>query len=195
MVIGIQERIIGMIAVRDEPRPEAKETIEKLHAMGMKIVMLTGDNQDTAMAIANELGIDDVQADLKPEGKIEAVRKLEQKYGKVIMVGDGINDAPALTEASVGMVMGTAGTDAALEAADVALMGDDLAKVPYALELGKKARAVSLQNITFSLILLLVLIPSALIGIMTIALAVFIHEGAELLAVANGLRLAKKTNQ
>lgn len=161
----------------------------------MKIVMLTGDNQDTAMAIANELGIDDVQADLKPEGKIEAVRKLEQKYGKVIMVGDGINDAPALTEASVGMVMGTAGTDAALEAADVALMGDDLAKVPYALELGKKARAVSLQNITFSLILLLVLIPSALIGIMTIALAVFIHEGAELLAVANGLRLAKKTNQ
>lgn len=193
IVVGIQERIVGMIAVRDEPRPEAKKTIEKLHAMGMKIVMLTGDNKDTALAIANELGIDDVHADLKPEEKIEAVRKLEQKYGKVIMVGDGINDAPALTEASVGMVMGTAGTDAALEAADVALMGDDLAKVPYALELGKRARAVSLQNITFSLVLLLVLIPSALIGIMTIALAVFIHEGAELLAVANGLRLAKKT--
>ena len=160
--------------------------------MGIKVVMLTGDNKDTATAIADELGIDDVRANLKPEGKIEAVRELEERYGKMIMVGDGINDAPALTEASVGMAMGTAGTDAALEAADVALMGDDLTKVPYAIELGKRARTISLQNITFSLLLLLVLIPSALIGTMTIALAVFIHEGAELLAVANGLRLAKK---
>lgn len=195
MVVGIQERVVGMIAVRDEPRGEAKETIERLHAMGMKIVMLTGDNKDTAMAIAGELGIHDVRADLKPEGKIEAIKDLEKRYGRVIMVGDGINDAPALTEASVGMVMGTAGTDAAIEAADVALMGDDLAKIPYAIELGKRARAVSLQNITFSLFLLLILIPSALIGIMTIALAVFIHEGAELLAVANGLRLSKKAGK
>ncbi len=192
IVVGFQEQIIGMIAVRDEARPEAKETIERLHAMGMKVVMLTGDNRDTAMVIAGELGINDVRADLKPEEKIQAVRELEQQYGKMIMVGDGVNDAPALAEASVGMVMGTAGTDAALEAADVALMGDDLTKIPYAIELGKRARVISLQNITFSLILLLVLIPSALIGVMTIALAVFIHEGAELLAVANGLRLAKK---
>lgn len=192
IAVGFQDKIVGMIAVRDEPRPEAKKTIERLHAMGIKVVMLTGDNKDTATAIADELGIDDIRADLKPEGKIEAVRELEQRYGKMIMVGDGINDAPALTEASVGMAMGTAGTDAALEAADVALMGDDLTKVPYAIELGKRARTISLQNITFSLLLLLVLIPSALLGALTIALAVFIHEGAELLAVANGLRLAKK---
>jgi Cd2+/Zn2+-exporting ATPase len=160
--------------------------------MGIKVVMLTGDNEGTAKAIAAELNIDDVRADLKPEEKINAIRDLESLYGKVAMVGDGINDAPALAGASVGIVMGTAGTDAAIEAADVALMADDLTKVSYAISLGKKARRISIQNITFSLLLLLVLIPSALIGVITIALAVFIHEGSELLAVVNGLRVAKK---
>jgi Cd2+/Zn2+-exporting ATPase len=159
--------------------------------MGVKVVMLTGDNEMTARAIAKELGIDEVKADLKPEDKINAVEELERKYGAVAMVGDGINDAPALARATVGIAMGTAGTDAAIEAADTALIADDLTKVVYAINLGKRARRISLQNIIFSLLILAVLIPSALIGIMTVAIAVFFHEGSELLAVANGLRVAR----
>lgn len=192
MLVGTKEHICGIIGVRDGIRPQAKETIQRLHRMGVKVIMLTGDNEGTAQAIAKELEIDDVRADLKPEEKINAIRSLEALYGKVAMVGDGVNDAPALAGASVGIAMGTVGTDAAIEAADVALMADDLTKVPYAIELGKKARRISLQNITFSLLLLIILIPSALLGVMTIALAVFIHEGSELLAVANGLRVARK---
>jgi Cd2+/Zn2+-exporting ATPase len=192
ILIGTKDHFCGIIGVRDEIRPQAKTAVKQLHDMGIKVVMLTGDNEGTAKAIAAELNIDDVRADLKPEEKINAIRDLESLYGKVAMVGDGINDAPALAGASVGIVMGTAGTDAAIEAADVALMADDLTKVSYAISLGKKARRISIQNITFSLLLLLVLIPSALIGVITIALAVFIHEGSELLAVVNGLRVAKK---
>lgn len=192
MLVGTKDHFCGIIGIRDEVRPQAKAAVKQLHDMGIKVIMLTGDNEGTAKAIAKELDIDDVRADLKPEEKINAIRDLESLYGKVAMVGDGINDAPALAGASVGMAMGTAGTDAAIEAADVALMADDLTKVAYAISLGKKSRSISLQNITFSLLLLVVLIPSAVIGIMTITLAVFIHEGSELLAVANGLRVAKK---
>lgn len=191
VLIGTEERIEGLIAIRDEIRTQAKMVIESLHAMGIKVIMLTGDNKVTARAIAEELGIDDVRADLKPEDKIKVIRELKEKYGAVAMVGDGINDAPALAEASVGIALGTAGTDAAIEAADTALMADDLMKVPYAINLGKRAGKISMQNIIFSLLILGVLIPSALIGIMTVAIAVFFHEASELLAVANGLRVAR----
>ena len=149
----------------------------------------------SAKAIADELGIDDFRADLKPEDKIQAVEELEKKYGSVAMIGDGINDAPALARATLGMAMGTAGTDAAIEAAHVALMAEDLLKVPYAITLGQKARKISRQNIIFSLSLLAVLIPTALIGLMNVAIAVFVHESSELLAVANGLRVAGHKNQ
>ncbi len=159
--------------------------------MGVRAIMLTGDNEITARAIATELGLDDVRANLKPEDKVKAVKELGKKYGAVAMVGDGINDAPALAHATVGIAMGTAGTDAAIEAADVALMGDDIGKVSFAISLGKKARRISAQNIVFSLLVLAVLIPSALAGIMSVAMAVFFHEVSELLAVANGLRVAK----
>jgi Cd2+/Zn2+-exporting ATPase len=153
--------------------------------------MLTGDNEATARAIANELNLDEVQADLKPEDKINAVVELERKYGAVAMVGDGINDAPALARATVGIAMGTAGTDAAIEAADTALMADDLTKVPFALGLGKRAKRISTQNVIFSLMILAVLIPMALMGMMSVAAAVFFHESSELLAVANGLRVGR----
>jgi Cd2+/Zn2+-exporting ATPase len=192
ILVGTETSIAGIIAIRDEVRPQARGAIDQLHKMGVKVVMLTGDNQMTARAIAKEVGVDEVRADLKPEDKIKAVEELEKKYGSVAMVGDGINDAPALARATVGIAMGVAGTDAAIEAADVALMADDLTKVVYAIDLGKKARRISLQNIVFSLLLLAVLIPSALIGIMTVAIAVFFHEGSELLAVANGLRVARE---
>ena len=157
--------------------------------MGIKVIMLTGDNENTARAISKEIGIDDFKAELKPEDKIKAIEKLEQEYGAVAMVGDGVNDAPALARATVGIAMGTAGTDADIEAADVALMADDITKVSYAIQLGKRAKRISTQNIVFSLLILIVLIPSALIGIMTVAIAVLFHEVSELLAVANGLRV------
>ena len=191
IIVGNREKLLGMIAMRDEIRPEAKAVVDRLHRMGIKVAMLTGDNKSTAEAFAGELGIDDVRADLRPEDKINAIKELQQRYGAVAMVGDGINDAPALATATVGMAMGAAGTDAAIEAADAALMADDLNKVTYALNLGERARIISKQNIIFSLLILAVLIPSALIGIMTVAVAVFFHEASELLAVANGLRTAK----
>ena len=192
ILIGSDKVLFGIIAVRDEIRPVAKQVIAALQQMSMSVVMLTGDNHVTAQAIAKELGIDQVKADLKPDDKVAAIKELKKEYGTVAMVGDGINDAPALAESSVGMVMGTAGTDAAIEAADVALMADDLTKIPYAIGLGKKARGISLQNIVFSILLLAVLIPSALIGFLTVAIAVTVHEVAELIAVGNGLRVARK---
>ncbi|MBY0451198.1 MAG: cadmium-translocating P-type ATPase [Cyanobacteria bacterium] len=192
VLLGTQEKILGIIAIQDTIRAEAKQVIDTLHQMGMKVAMLTGDNQLAANAIAAQLGIDDVRAELKPEDKITAIEELEKKYGPMAMVGDGINDAPALARATLGIAMGTAGTDAAIEAADTALMGDDLTKVVYALHLGRKARAISRQNIIFSLLLLAVLIPSALLGWITVAIAVLFHEAAELIAVANGLRVARR---
>lgn len=191
VMVGTEKKIYGIIAIRDEIRPQAKDVIAELHRMDIKVVMLSGDNAITAKAIAKELGIDDVRAELEPEDKIKAVEELEKKYGSVAMIGDGINDAPALARATVGIAMGTAGTDAAIEAADVALMADDLGKVPYAINLGKRARRISSQNIVFSLLILAVLIPTALIGIMSVAFAVFVHETSELLAVANGLRVGR----
>ncbi len=191
IMIGRPNEVKGIIAIRDEIRPKARSMVERLHKMGLKVAMLTGDNERTAMAIARELQIDEVQAGLKPESKMEALEQLQQKYGAVAMVGDGVNDAPALAKATVGFAMGAAGTDAAIEAADIALMGDDLEKIPFALHLGKKARAVSLQNIVFSLLVLAALIPTAVSGYMSVAAAVFFHEASELMAVANGLRAGK----
>lgn len=193
ILVGTDKKIAGLIAIRDEVRPESKKAINALKKMGIKIVMLTGDNQITAKAIAEHLEIDEVKADLKPEDKIKAIEELKAKYGEVAMVGDGVNDAPALAKATVGIAMGAAGSGAAIEAADVALMADDLQKFVFAIKLGKKARKVSSQNIVFSLILLAVMIPSALAGVITVAVAVFIHETSEILAVLNGLRVAGKT--
>lgn len=191
ILVGTKKKIAGLISIRDEIRPEAKEAINSLKKIGITIIMLTGDNDITAQAVAKTLDISEVRANLKPEDKIAAIEELKKQYGSIVMVGDGINDAPALAKATVGMAMGVAGTDTAIEAADAALMADDLLKAVYAVNLGKKARRVSRQNIVFSLVLLAVLIPSALVGIMSVFAAVLIHESSELLAVANGLRLTK----
>jgi Cd2+/Zn2+-exporting ATPase len=190
--VGTQENVIGIIAVRDQVRPNAKAMIDELHTMGVATVMLTGDNGVTAKAVAADLGIDDIRADLKPEDKTAAIISLKETYGTVVMIGDGINDAPALARATVGMAMGTIGTDAAIEAADVALMADDLSKVPEAIAFGQKALSVSNQNIVFSVAVLAILIPGALLGVLGVTLAVIFHEASELLAVGNGLRVAKR---
>jgi Cd2+/Zn2+-exporting ATPase len=191
MLVGNEAGITGIIGLRDNIRPQAETMIEALHRMGVKVVMLTGDNETTAQAIAEELGIDEVKAELKPEDKVAVVRDLEATYGTVAMVGDGINDAPALAQATIGIAMGTAGTDAAVEAADVALAADDLTKLPYAIELGKKARTISIQNLIFSSLILLVLIPLAVTGATNVALMVIMHEASEIVAVANGLRVTR----
>ena len=189
VLVGTNSRAFGLLALRDELRPEAQETIAQLHGAGIRrVVMLTGDNRRTAQAIAGELGIDDVRADLKPEEKTAAIREITESGSRVAMVGDGINDAPALAAADVGIAMGVAGTDAAIEAADVALMADDLRAVVYAVRLGRRAQFISKQNIVFSLLLLAVLIPTSIAGLLTVALAVTAHEVAELIAVLNGLR-------
>jgi Cd2+/Zn2+-exporting ATPase len=185
-------RVLGVLAIRDQVRPNAAAAIAELHRLGVRrVAMLSGDHPRTARAIARELGIDDVRAGLRPEDKVDAIRELEREHGAVAMIGDGVNDAPALAAATVGMAMGTAGSDAAIEAADVALMADDLEKAGYALRIGRKARRVSRQNLAFSLVILPVLILGAAGGLFTIVLVVAVHEAAELLAVANGLRAAR----
>lgn len=191
VLVGSESGVRGLLALQDRLRADAKAVIAALHAMGIRTAMLTGDNARTAHAVARQLGIDDVRADLKPEDKVAAVRQLEKQYGAVLMVGDGVNDAPALAAATCGVAMGAIGTDAAIEAADVALMADDLAKVEEALRLGRQARRVSVQNIVFSLFILAVLIPAALAGWLGVAVTVLAHETSELLAVANGLRAGR----
>ncbi|NOX21471.1 MAG: cation-translocating P-type ATPase [Actinobacteria bacterium] len=196
ILVGDEGAIVGIVALRDEFRPETPETIRVLRELDIDdVVMLTGDNQRTAAAIADGIGIAHVRAGLKPADKAAAIVELQDTFGPVAMVGDGINDAPALATATVGIAMGTAGTDAAIEAADVALMGDDLRTVPYAIALGRKANTIARQNVVFSIILLSILVPAAVLGAVSIAAAVVIHEGSEILAVLNGLRARRSRAQ
>ncbi|MHB1243655.1 MAG: heavy metal translocating P-type ATPase [Gaiellaceae bacterium] len=191
VLVGEGMRPAGLLALRDELRPEAAVSLAALKRAGIEhVVMLTGDNERTARAIADALGIE-YEAELKPEDKVAAVERLRERYGAIAMVGDGINDAPALASADVGIAMGTGGSDAAIEAADVALMGDDLTKVAEALRLGRRAVGISRQNLVFSVLLLAILIPSAVLGLLTVVVAVLVHEVSELLAVANGVRAAR----
>lgn len=186
---------IGLIALADQVRPKAKETISKLREMGIKnIAMLTGDNAGVANAIANELGIDEVHADLLPDQKVDIVKKLKSR-GMVAMVGDGVNDAPALAVSNLGIAMGAAGTDVALETADIVLMGDDLTKLPYLLWLTRKSKKVVWQNIVFSLAVIVMLLFGVFLVDLPLTLGVIGHEGSTLLVVLNGLRLLQRPAQ
>ena len=192
VLLGDEKTPWGMIAIRDNIRPNAQKAIDAIHAAGIdKVVMLTGDNERTAQAIAQELGIDEVYADLKPEDKAVKVRELTTRYGHVAMVGDGVNDAPALAEATVGIAMGAAGTDVALETADVALMADDLEKLAYGLRLAKRNQSVVNQNLALSAIVISVLIISAVGGWFTLPIAVLTHEISEFVVIGSGLRMLK----
>lgn len=182
----------GLLAVADPIRAESRDVLEQLKSIGIRhTVMLTGDHQVTAEAIAAELGVTDVRAGLMPEDKLTAIKQLSDEYGRVAMVGDGINDAPALAAASVGIAMGGAGTDAALETADIALMADDLGKLPYTMKLSRKTLRIIKENIMFALglkiIALLLIIP----GWLTLWIAIFADMGATLLVVLNSLRLLR----
>ena len=192
ILVGDAMAPVGLIAIRDNIRPTAPQTIQDLHAIGIeKVVMLTGDNERTAHAIAHELGIDEIYADLKPEDKMTWVRTLVERYGHVVMVGDGVNDAPALAEATVGIAMGAAGTDVALETADVALMADDLAKLPYAITLAKRNQRVVNQNLVLSTLVISVLVIGAIGGFFTLPVAVVGHEISEFIVIGSGLRMLR----
>ena len=191
VLLGTRMRVIGVLSITDRLRDGAHDVIRRLRAMGLQVAMLTGDSERVARSIAEAAGIDEVHAGLGPEDKVRMVRELKKPDHAVMMVGDGVNDAPALAEATCGVAMGAAGTDAAIEAADVALMADDIARLPDAVELARRAMTISRQNIAFSLLILAVLIPAAVFGFLSIAQAVVVHEGSELLAVANGLRAGR----
>lgn len=192
VVIGDEKEPWGLIAVRDNLRPNARQAVEALHTAGIqKVVMLTGDNERTARAIARELGIDEVYADLKPEDKVARVRELAERYGHVAMVGDGVNDAPALAEATVGVAMGAAGTDVALETADVALMADDLEKLVYAFRLARRNQSVVAQNLVLSAVVIGVQVIGAIAGVFSLPVAVLGHEISEFIVIGSGLRMLR----
>ncbi|GLX02363.1 cation-translocating P-type ATPase [Microtetraspora sp. NBRC 16547] len=182
--------LIGAIAVRDELRPEAAEVIARLREGGYQIAMLTGDNHATATALAAQAGIDQVHADLRPEDKARIVEKLRGQQSTA-MVGDGVNDAPALATADLGIAMGAMGTDVAIETADVALMGEDLRHLPQALEHARHARRIMLQNVSLSLAIVVGLMPLALLGVLGLAAVVAVHEIAEVVVIANGVRAGR----
>jgi Cd2+/Zn2+-exporting ATPase len=183
---------IGLIAVADRPRETSRDTVDLLRQQGIHaIVMLTGDSQATAHAIAQELGVDDYRAELLPQDKVAAIEELKRRYGSVAMVGDGINDAPALASADVGIAMGAAGSDAALETADIALMADDLLKIPYALRLSRAAVRNIKMNLAISLVLKAAFVVAAVTGVATLWMAILADTGASVLVVANALRLLR----
>ncbi len=190
MLIRQNNTYVGIIALMDIPRPEAKETLEKLKKIGIKrMIMLTGDNQKVADAVAKEIGITDAWGGLLPEEKVDAIRKLKENESKVAMVGDGVNDAPAMAHSTVGIAMGAASSDVALETADIALMGNKLDILPFAIGLSRKTRRIIKQNIWISLGVVALLIPATIMGWANMGIAVVIHEGSTLVVVFNALRL------
>ncbi|HTN07582.1 heavy metal translocating P-type ATPase [Agriterribacter sp.] len=190
MMVRRNNDYIGILAVMDTPRQEAKSSLDQLKQLGIRrMIMLSGDNQQVAEAIAKQTGITDAWGGLLPEQKVEAIKKLKQEEGKVAMVGDGVNDAPAMANSTVGIAMGAAGSDVALETADIALMGDKLSLLPFAIGLSRKASGIIKQNLVISLGMVALLIPLTILGIATIGPAVIAHEGSTLIVVFNALRL------
>ncbi|NOX84253.1 MAG: heavy metal translocating P-type ATPase [Alphaproteobacteria bacterium] len=189
MIVRLGERYLGVLGVMDAPREDAARVVSELRNLGIEhMIMLSGDNQRVASSVAAGLGLDGAWGDLMPQDKVDAIIRLRAEQGEVAMIGDGVNDAPALANASVGVAMGAAGSDVALETADVALMADDLSRLPFAVGLSRAARRMIRQNLWFSLGVVAFLIPATLFGL-GIGPAVAIHEGSTLVVVANALRL------
>lgn len=196
VIIGSEEHVCGLISVADTIREGASGVIERLKTLGIeRIVMLTGDNRGTAGAIARSVGIDDVRAELLPEDKLAAVEALVREIGNTAMVGDGVNDAPALAAANIGIAMGPGGTDAAIETADIALMSDDFSNIPWLIEHARRTLRVVHQNIFFALGLKAVFMVLAVTNLATLWMAIAADMGASLIVVANGLRLLRGRNR
>ncbi|WP_060979415.1 MULTISPECIES: heavy metal translocating P-type ATPase [Pseudomonadota] len=196
IVVGEAQSVIGLIAVGDAVRPEARQIVAQLHELGIaQVVMLTGDGRAPAQAIARETGVDEVHAELLPEQKVEAIERLVAHHGLVAMVGDGVNDAPAMARAGLGIAMGAIGSDAAIETADIALMQDDLSRLPWLIRHSRATLAVIRQNIGFSLAVKLVFVGLTLFGMASLWGAIVADVGASLLVVLNGLRLISRDQQ
>jgi len=194
MIVRKGERFRGIIAVVDTPRQVAGSVMAELRMLGIeRLIMISGDNQQVADAVAKSVGLTEACGDLMPEQKVDAIKEMRKSHGKVAMVGDGVNDAPAMAHATVGIAMGAAGSDVALETADVALMGDDLAQFPFAVGLSRSTSRIIKQNLFVSLGVAAVLIPATIFGL-NIGTAVLLHEGSTLLVVVNALRLFSYKN-
>jgi Cd2+/Zn2+-exporting ATPase len=190
VVIRRAGSFIGVIALADEPRALAGEVMQRLRAQGIeRLVMLTGDNASVAHRIAERIGITDVRAELMPGDKFKVVRELEHERGVIAMIGDGVNDAPALAAATVGVAMGAGGTAVALETADVVLMGDDLGKLSFAIGLSRASQRIIRQNLVIALGVIAMLVIASLFGAIPLSVAVVLHEGSTLVVVLNALRL------
>jgi Zn2+/Cd2+-exporting ATPase len=190
MIVSKGGKILGILGLADTARPNIKAVMNSLRSLGIEhLVMLTGDNNDVANNIAKQVGLTEVQAELMPEDKLSIIKQLETKYSAIAMIGDGVNDAPALATATVGIAMGGAGTAVALETADVALMGDDLGKLPFAVGLSRASRQIIQQNLIISLGVIVLLIFTSVLGIVQLGFAVVLHEGSTLVVVGNALRL------
>lgn len=192
-VIFIEEEgtVVGILAVQDTLRVHAKEVVAALKQMNKRVVMLTGDSVSTAKVIGREAGVDEVYAELLPEQKVDIVKKLTGEHGKVAMIGDGVNDAPALAVSSVGIAMGAAGTDVALETANVVLMADDISKIPYVISLGRRTGRVIKQNVSFAVAVIVILVISNFFGGINLPSGVVGHEGSTLAVILSGLRLLR----
>lgn len=192
VLVSVDGTITGVIALADAPRAESQQALRAIKRAGVHTtVMLTGDRAPVAAAIANQTGVDEIEAELLPDQKVEAVERLLQRYGAVGMVGDGVNDAPALARSTVGIAMGAAGTDTALETADIALMRDDLSAVEYTIRLSRSAKRIIGENIGLALAIKLLFLSLAVVGLATLWLAVFADVGASLIVIANGMRLLR----
>lgn len=193
VLVASNGKLAGIIALQDTVRESAKEAFRELKRIGVKrIVMITGDNEAAARSVARDLEIDEYYAELLPKDKVDIVRVLIDRFGsRVGVVGDGVNDAPALAAATVGIAMGAAGSDTALETADVALMSDDLRRLPYAIRLSRKTLNTIRQNIAFALLVIVLLVSTALFGWLRLSLGVFGHEGSALIVILNGMRMRR----
>ena len=190
MLVGTDEQLLGVIAVADELRREAVAAVAELRRLGItRTVMLTGDNERAAEAIARQVGVDEAMAELLPQDKVRSIDTLKAASGKVAMVGDGVNDAPTLATAAVGIAMGGAGTDTALETADVVLMSDDLSKLPFAVGLSRATLRIIKQNIYFAIAIKLVAVLAVFPGWLTLWLAILADMGATVIVTLNGMRL------
>lgn len=189
-MLGTRDKLLGIVAVADKLRAGARQTVKQLREIGIaNIIMLTGDNAETAREIASQVDIDDYRAELLPEEKIAAIESISQKYGKVAMVGDGVNDAPAISRADVGIAMGAIGSDIALEISDIALMADELSNLPYTIKLSRRALRIIKQNVTASIAVKLGFIALGIAGLATLWMAVFADTGIAVLVILNGMRL------
>ncbi|MEW6747607.1 MAG: HAD-IC family P-type ATPase [Planctomycetota bacterium] len=192
VILGTDVEVIGFIVLADAPRAEARQSVDRLRRLGIQHqVMLTGDNIATAQTIGGQIGVDEVLAELLPQDKVQAVEQLVSRFGKVAMVGDGVNDAPAVARASLGIAMGAIGSDAAIETADIALMSDDLALLPWVVHHPRRTVRVIRHNIVFSLVVKASVLALTVLGQATLWMAIAADMGASLLVISNGLRLLR----